>query len=158
MPGDPGAIRALAHRLRTQAEDVRREADRLVARLDSIGLSARPSGWRQNTMACTGIDSPPWTGRAAGAARTRGRERAGALRRTAALHDDAADALDRHAREVERRQELIARVERVVTGLVAEAADRLVDGAVGPPLPLPGSRDWLDVDVHAVAESLGLAA
>ena len=46
----------------------------------------------------------------------------------------------------------------VVTGLVAEAADRLVDGAVGPPLPLPGSRDWLDVDVHAVAESLGLAA
>ena len=132
MPGDPGAIRALAHRLRTQAEDVRREADRL--------------------------DSTPWTGRAAGAARTRGRERAGALRRTAALHDDAADALDRHAREVERRQELIARVERVVTGLVAEAADRLVDGAVGPPLPLPGSRDWLDVDVHAVAESLGLAA
>mgnify|MGYP000035285379 CR=1 FL=1 len=136
MPGDPGAIRALAHRLRTQADDVRREADRLVARLDST----------------------PWTGRAAGAARTRGRERAGALRRTAALHDDAADALDRHAREVERRQELIARVERVVTGLVAEAANRLVDGAVGPPLPLPGSRDWLDVDVHAVAESLGLAA
>ena len=28
----------------------------LVARLDSIGLSARPSGWRQNTMACTGIE------------------------------------------------------------------------------------------------------
>ncbi|GHJ61032.1 ferredoxin--nitrite reductase [Nocardioides sp. OK12] len=28
----------------------------LVARLDAIGLSARPSGWRQNTMACTGIE------------------------------------------------------------------------------------------------------
>ncbi|WP_341229441.1 nitrite/sulfite reductase [Nocardioides salarius] len=28
----------------------------LIARLDSIGLSARPSGWRQNTMACTGIE------------------------------------------------------------------------------------------------------
>lgn len=28
----------------------------LVARLDSIGLSSRPSGWRQNTMACTGIE------------------------------------------------------------------------------------------------------
>ena len=136
MPGDPDAIRALAHHLRSQAEHVRREADRLVARLDST----------------------PWTGRAADAARTRGRERAGALRRTAALHDDAADALDRHAREVERRQELIARVERVVAGLLAEAADRLVDGAVAPPLPFPGSREWLDVDVHAVAESLGVAA
>jgi sulfite reductase (ferredoxin) len=30
--------------------------DRLVDRLDGIGLSARPSGWRRNTMACTGIE------------------------------------------------------------------------------------------------------
>ena len=28
----------------------------LVTRLDEIGLSARPSGWRRNTMACTGIE------------------------------------------------------------------------------------------------------
>ncbi|WP_309650336.1 nitrite/sulfite reductase [Nocardioides sp.] len=28
----------------------------LVARLDEIGLSARPSQWRRNTMACTGIE------------------------------------------------------------------------------------------------------
>jgi sulfite reductase (ferredoxin) len=28
----------------------------LVARLDEIGLSARPSNWRRNTMACTGIE------------------------------------------------------------------------------------------------------
>jgi sulfite reductase (ferredoxin) len=28
----------------------------LVARLDAIGLSARPSNWRRNTMACTGIE------------------------------------------------------------------------------------------------------
>ena len=28
----------------------------LVADLDRIGLSARPSGWRRNTMACTGIE------------------------------------------------------------------------------------------------------
>jgi len=28
----------------------------LVARLDQIGLSARPSQWRRNTMACTGIE------------------------------------------------------------------------------------------------------
>ncbi len=30
--------------------------DELVDRLDEIGLSARPSGWRRNTMACTGIE------------------------------------------------------------------------------------------------------
>ena len=28
----------------------------LLDRLDAIGLSARPSGWRRNTMACTGIE------------------------------------------------------------------------------------------------------
>ena len=28
----------------------------LVERLDEIGLSARPSNWRRNTMACTGIE------------------------------------------------------------------------------------------------------
>ncbi|WP_166139340.1 nitrite/sulfite reductase [Nocardioides ochotonae] len=28
----------------------------LLARLDEIGLSARPSNWRRNTMACTGIE------------------------------------------------------------------------------------------------------
>lgn len=28
----------------------------LVAQLDGIGLSARPSNWRRNTMACTGIE------------------------------------------------------------------------------------------------------
>jgi sulfite reductase (ferredoxin) len=30
--------------------------DDLVAELDEIGLSARPSNWRRNTMACTGIE------------------------------------------------------------------------------------------------------
>ncbi|GCD88744.1 nitrite/sulfite reductase [Nocardioides sp. LS1] len=30
--------------------------DALVEALDGIGLSARPSGWRRNTMACTGIE------------------------------------------------------------------------------------------------------
>ncbi len=30
--------------------------DELLDRLDRIGLSARPSGWRRNTMACTGIE------------------------------------------------------------------------------------------------------
>jgi sulfite reductase (ferredoxin) len=30
--------------------------EELVTRLDAIGLSARPSNWRRNTMACTGIE------------------------------------------------------------------------------------------------------
>ena len=30
--------------------------DALLDRLDRIGLSARPSQWRRNTMACTGIE------------------------------------------------------------------------------------------------------
>ena len=30
--------------------------DDLLTDLDTIGLSARPSAWRQNTMACTGIE------------------------------------------------------------------------------------------------------
>ena len=30
--------------------------DELLDDLDTIGLSARPSGWRRNTMACTGIE------------------------------------------------------------------------------------------------------
>jgi sulfite reductase (ferredoxin) len=30
--------------------------EELVAGLDAIGLSARPSNWRRNTMACTGIE------------------------------------------------------------------------------------------------------
>ena len=32
------------------------QVEPLVAALDAIGLPARPSGWRQNTMACTGIE------------------------------------------------------------------------------------------------------
>jgi sulfite reductase (ferredoxin) len=32
------------------------QVEPLVARLDEIGLSARPSHWRRNTMACTGIE------------------------------------------------------------------------------------------------------
>jgi sulfite reductase (ferredoxin) len=32
------------------------QVEPLVAALDGIGLPARPSGWRQNTMACTGIE------------------------------------------------------------------------------------------------------
>jgi sulfite reductase (ferredoxin) len=32
------------------------QVEPLIARLDQIGLAARPSNWRRNTMACTGIE------------------------------------------------------------------------------------------------------
>lgn len=139
MYADPDAIRTLARRLRDQADDVRREADRLV------GL----------------LDATPWTGRAARAARARAVDRAGDLRACATRHDRAAEALERHAREVQRLQELIARIERVVAGLVADAVAEATGGAehlwgrvrsfVAPP---PGSPDWLDVDVRSFAAAL----
>ena len=87
---DTGAIRRLAAGLRDRAGCVRTEADLLVARTDAVG----------------------WLGRAGDALRDRVRCRALALRRSAALHDDAADALDRHAREVEGVQRLVEEAER----------------------------------------------
>jgi cell division septum initiation protein DivIVA len=94
------------------------------------------------------------------------RERGGELRATANAYMSAAEKLDAHAREVERLIELIAAIERKVTGLIAAAADRVadaaravVDGAVdlvtggdaddqrlaGAPTPPSGHKDWLDV-------------
>lgn len=127
--GDPGAIRALAARLREQAAEVRSEAERLRGLADAV----------------------PWTGRAADAMRERARAGAAGLRRTADLHEDAAEALDRHAAEVERRQAQVAAVERRFHALVDEARDAvgdllggLLDRFVPPP---SGHRDWLSVDL-----------
>ena len=144
MYGDTSVIRGLARTMRDQAADIRHEADRLVAHAESVH----------------------WSGLAADALRRRSRDRAADLRRTAALHDDAADALDHHADEVDRLKELIASIERRVQGLVAGARDRLaelgrgiLDGIrhVAPdPLdqlldrfvpPPSGSKDWLDVEI-----------
>ncbi|HYF72907.1 MAG TPA: hypothetical protein VD864_08795 [Nocardioides sp.] len=133
MYGDTSAIRALATRLRERADEIRGEADRLAVRAEQV----------------------PWQGVAADAMRHRARDRAGALLRTAARHDDAADALDRHAREVDRLQDLIASIERRVRRLLdplQPAVDRLVPDALGGWLqdfdpPRPGSREWLGVDV-----------
>jgi uncharacterized protein YukE len=129
MYGDATAIRRLAGGLRDQADEIRTEADRLVSRTDAVG----------------------WLGEAGDALRSRVRERALALRRSAALHDDAADALQRHAHEVERLQRLIEEVERRVHRLVEAARDkfddwigRWPDGFEPPP---PGSRRWLEVEV-----------
>ena len=144
MYGDTSVIRGLARAMRDQAADIRQEADRLVARAESVH----------------------WSGLAADAMRRRARDRAAALRRTATLHEDAAEALDRHAAEVDRLQDLIAAIERRVHSLVAGARDRLAGLAQGVldgvrhVLPDPadevldrfvppqrGSKEWLDVDL-----------
>lgn len=130
MYGDTGTIRALAARLRERADEIRTEAARLLARAEQV----------------------PWEGLAAQAMRSHARDRVAALARTAALHEDAADALDRHAREVDRVKDLIAAIERKVRGLLSGLKDRLIPDALDGVLhrfvpPLPGSRDWLDVDL-----------
>jgi hypothetical protein len=130
MYGDTGTIRALAARLRERADEIRTEAALLAARAEQV----------------------PWQGLAAEAMRCHARERAGALAHTAALHDDAADALDRHAREVDRVKDLIAAIEHKVRGLLSGLRDRLVPDALDGLLhrfvpPPPGSREWLGVDL-----------
>ena len=144
MYGDTTAIRRLARELRDRATDIRAGADHLVARADGV----------------------PWSGLAADALRGRTHDRALALRRSAGLHDDAADALDRHAAEVDRLKDLIAAIERRARSLVDAARDRLadlghglVDGVehvlpdAGDELldrfvpPAPGRREWLAVDL-----------
>ncbi|ANH37942.1 hypothetical protein I601_1507 [Nocardioides dokdonensis FR1436] len=123
MHGDPAAIRRLADVLRDQGDEIRAEADRLVALTEATA----------------------WTGLAADALRGRVRDRAAALRRTAVRHEDAAAALERHAREVARRQELIAGIERRVARLLDGLTERWpVDRFVPPP---SGHRAWLEVDV-----------
>jgi uncharacterized protein YukE len=142
--GDTAVIRRRAAELRERAEEIRSEADALVARTDGVG----------------------WLGQAGDALRDRVRQRSSGLRRAAALHDDAADALERHAREVERLQRLIEEVERRVRRLVDAARSRLsgLAGALEAGLhalgsddadrwwagfdpPPHGSRRWLEVEV-----------
>ena len=94
----------------------------------------------------------PWHGLAADAMRRHALDRAAALAHTAVLHDDAADALDRHAREVDRVKDLIAAIEHRVRGLLTGLRDRLVPDALDGLLhrfvpPPPGSREWLSVDL-----------
>ena len=133
MYGDTTTIRALARDLRERADDLRAEADRLSARADSVS----------------------WHGLAADAMRAHAHGRSAALRRTAALHDDAGDALDRHAREVDRLKDLIAAIERKARGIIDAARDRLLPDALEGLVrrftpPLPGSRDWLTVDLPGI--------
>lgn len=147
MYGDTSVIRRLARSLRDQAADIRTEGDRLVGQADHTH----------------------WTGLAADAMRRRTRDRATAMRRSAELHEDAAEALEHHADEVDRLKDLISSIERRVRGLIEGARSRLADLAHGlldgirrimpDPLddlldrfvpPAPGSKDWLDIDVPGV--------
>ena len=130
MYGSPTAIRRLAAGLREQAGEIRGEADRLVARTDAAG----------------------WLGRGGDALRERARGRALDLRRAATLHDDAAEALERHAHEVDRLQRLIEEIEGRARRLRDAARDRLDDWVSGWLLdafdpPPRGSVRWLEVEV-----------
>jgi hypothetical protein len=141
MYGDTTAIRALADRLRRQGLEIRAEADDLAGRAEAVA----------------------WSGLAADTMRLMSRQHAGDLRACAALHEDAAEALERHAREIEHLQALIAAVERRVGHLMASAAGGLgglVHHLAGHTLPHrvghwlahfdpppPGSKAWLDVHV-----------
>lgn len=139
MYGATEAIRALARGLRRQGDDIRWEADSLLARAEAV----------------------PWQGAAADAMRCVARYRTTALRRTAELHDAAAAALDDHADAVDRVKRLIAAIEDRVLAMVAAARDRIagvlgvVGGLIDPVddlldrfVPPPsGHRDWLSVDL-----------
>ena len=86
-------------------------------------------------------------------------EHAVRLRACADAHEDSAEALDRHAREVDQVKQLIATIEHRVLGLLDSAAtgvagfveqlipdgiDRWVHDFDPPP---HGSREWLEVHV-----------
>ena len=96
MYGDTTTIRALARRLRERADEIRDLATDLTARADAV----------------------PWTGLAADAMRAHAGVRLASLLRTARLHEDAAEALERHAREVDRLKELLHDAKDLAEGAV----------------------------------------
>jgi hypothetical protein len=133
-------MRRDADDIAVQAEDLRREADRVAHAAETVA----------------------WHSVAADAMRAQMRERAGEIRGAATRFDDAAAALRAHAAEVEERLELIAAIENKVRGLVAGAWDRagdiagkVVDALTPDELfdeelrrfdpPPPGHKDWLSV-------------
>lgn len=135
MYGDTSAIRVHARRMRERGGDIRAEANALLRNAEAV----------------------PWTGLAAEAMLRLAREHAAELQACAAAHDHAADALERHAREVDHLKDLIASIERRVLGLIDSAASGLA-GVVGHVLPDAvdhwvhdfdppphGSREWLAV-------------
>jgi uncharacterized protein YukE len=141
MYGDTAVIRQLARLMRERADDLRAEADELAGRAETVA----------------------WSGLAADAMRRMARQHASGLRSCAQAHDTAADALDHHARTVDRLEELIASIERRALHLLESAAGGLA-GVVGHVLPDAvdhwargfdppphGSRAWLDVHLPSSA-------
>jgi hypothetical protein len=144
MYGDTMIIRRLARDLREQAIDIRAEARALDGK----------------------VQATTWTGRAADAMRTHATGRLIDLQNSATRHDDAADALDHHADEVDRLKDLISAIERRAHRIIEAAVERLEDlggrlldgiASVTPdPIdeaidrfvpPPPGHKDWLTVDL-----------
>jgi hypothetical protein len=149
MYGDTTVVRALARRLREQGAEILAEADSLAGRSDAV----------------------QWTGLAADAMRTLVGDHTADLRACAGLHADAADALERHAREVDRLEALIASVEHRVLGalhsvghavgglshavsdavpasLEPGSVEQLAQGFVPP---RHGSKEWLTVRLPRVS-------
>jgi hypothetical protein len=137
MYGDTTVIRRLAGTLREQGADIRAEAGALVGQAEAV----------------------PWTGLAADAMRALSRAHAGDLQACANRHDDAAEALDRHAREVDHLEDLIATIERKVVHLIdsfGHGLSGLAHGLVGHVVP-DGMDHWLDhfdAPVHGSMEWL----
>lgn len=142
MYGDTAAMRRRAGQLREQGTDVRALADHLVASVEAMA----------------------WTGRAAADMRSRVQDRASHLRDCASHHENAAEALEKHLAEVDRRKDAIAGIERKAGSLVADAQGRIAeltshddpDGVRREPTdidtalvrftpPPPGHKDWLAV-------------
>jgi hypothetical protein len=137
MYGDTAVVRARAREMRTRAGEMRVEADSLAAHADGV---------------C-------WTGLAADAMRRLAHVHTAQLRACADAHEHAADALDRHAREVDHVRDVIATIEHRAVGLLHSATSGLagfveqvvpdaIDGWVHDFDPPPhGSLEWLDVRV-----------
>ncbi|MFT4289017.1 hypothetical protein [Nocardioides sp.] len=143
MYGDPRAIRRLGGELRAQARRVEEEADRLIAEAAAV----------------------EWDGVAATAMRAHVQAQAGGLRRAAAAHRQAADALDRHADRVAYLLKMIARIEHAVMSAIASAKRRItkfLDGLIDSLTPMEevlrdfvpppaGDRRWLDVRIPGLS-------
>jgi hypothetical protein len=145
MYGDTAVVRALARSMRERASDLRADAGAIAA----------------------GAEAVPWTGLAADAMRRAAHDHAGMVRACADAHEAAAEALERHAVEVDLLKDLIGAIERragqlleSVAGGVAGSVAGLVDHVLpdGVPAcvadwahrfepPPSGSRLWLDVQL-----------
>lgn len=140
MYGDSAAVRKRVRDLQEQARDLRALADGLVGHIDTLR----------------------WEGRAARDLRDRVTDRAAGLRASADQEEAAADALNRHLAEVERRKDAIADLERRALSLTADARDRVARIDSADPLvqasdddrrllaftpPPSGHKEWLTVTI-----------